>query len=78
MAHKHYSLTEAKKKKTVWKEMTGRRGHFFFPLGISFRSLSLNVTQALVRQREQSHVIGFFPIWATDSTMLITNWWEIH
>lgn len=79
MAHKHYALPEAK------KNMFGRRWRedvavfvFFFLLAFHFVTSASMSTQALVRQGEQSHVIGFFPIWASDSTMLITNWWEIH
>lgn len=65
MAHKHYALPEAKKK------MFGRRWRedvavfvfcFFFPLAFHFVTSPSVGTQALVRQGEQSHVIGFFPI----------------
>lgn len=66
MAHKHYALPEAKKK-NVWQEMTGRCGRFcfllfFFLLAFHFVTSPSVGTQALVRQGEQSHVIGFFPI----------------
>lgn len=51
---------------------------FFPPIAFSFVISPSAETQVLVHQGEQSHVIGCFPIWAPDSTMLITNWWEIH
>lgn len=50
----------------------------FIPRAFS-QVISLSTeAQILVHQGEQSPVIACFPTWALYSTMLITNWWEIH
>lgn len=78
MAHTRYTLPEAEN----WLAVDGREdvaSMFFSSHCLFSRVLSPSTeAQMLVHQGEQSHVIGCFPTWAPDSTMLITNWWEIH